>query len=77
VTPVRRLEATPIAEVTVPKIIDHLTAVIDELPAPKIIIGHSAGGAFTQILLDHGKGVAGVALNSAPTEGPGSYRCLR
>jgi hypothetical protein len=32
-------------------------------------MGHSAGGAFTQILLDHGCGVAGVALNSAPTEG--------
>src|SRR3712207_3020482 len=32
-------------------------------------MGHSAGGAFTQILLDHGYGAAGVALNSAPTEG--------
>ncbi len=31
--------------------------------------GHSAGGAFTQILLDHGYGAAGVAINSAPTEG--------
>ena len=29
----------------------------------------SAGGAFTQILLDRGCGAAGVALNSAPTEG--------
>ena len=36
---------------------------------PPIIMGHSAGGAFTQILLDHGYGAAGVALNSAPTEG--------
>jgi hypothetical protein len=32
-------------------------------------MGHSAGGAFVQILLDHGFGAAGVALNSAPTEG--------
>jgi pimeloyl-ACP methyl ester carboxylesterase len=62
-------DPTPIADVTVPKIIEHLTAVIEELPAPPIIIGHSAGGAFTQILLDHGLGAAGVALNSAPTEG--------
>ena len=37
--------------------------------APPIIMGHSAGGAFTQILLDHGYGAAGVAINSAPTEG--------
>jgi pimeloyl-ACP methyl ester carboxylesterase len=43
--------------------------VIDKLPSPPIIMGHSAGGAFTQILLDRGLGAAGVALNSAPTEG--------
>ena len=36
---------------------------------PPILMGHSAGGVFTQILLDHGFGAAGVALNSAPTEG--------
>jgi len=34
-----------------------------------IIIGHSAGGVFNQILLDHGFGAAGVAIDSAPTEG--------
>ncbi|MDF5754369.1 alpha/beta hydrolase [Spongiactinospora sp. TRM90649] len=62
-------DPAPIAEVTVPKIIDHFKAVIGELPTPPIIIGHSAGGAFTQILLDQGYGAAGVALNSAPTEG--------
>ena len=32
-------------------------------------MGHSAGGVFTQILLDHGFGACGVAINSAPTEG--------
>jgi pimeloyl-ACP methyl ester carboxylesterase len=62
-------DPTPIAEVTVPRIIEHLEAVIDGLDAPPILIGHSAGGAFVQILLDHGRGAAGVALNSAPTEG--------
>ena len=30
-----------------------------ELDSPPIIMGHSAGGAFTQILLDHGFGAAG------------------
>ena len=34
-----------------------------------ILIGHSAGGAFTQVVMDHGYGCAGVVLNSAPTEG--------
>src|SRR6188472_3347754 len=44
-------------------------AIVGELESPPIIIGHSAGGVFTQILLDHGFGAAGVVLNSAPTEG--------
>lgn len=62
-------DPTPVVKVTVPAIIEHLESVIRALDAPPIIIGHSAGGAFTQILLDHGLGVAGVAMNSAPTEG--------
>src|SRR3954465_699500 len=62
-------DPTPIIDVTVPQIIAHYEEAIRALPGPPIIIGHSAGGAFTQILLDHGFGAAGVALNSAPTEG--------
>ena len=58
-----------IVDVTVPAIIDKIEGIIRELDRPPIIMGHSAGGAFTQILLDHGFGAAGVALNSAPTEG--------
>jgi pimeloyl-ACP methyl ester carboxylesterase len=42
---------------------------IGKLDRPPIIIGHSAGGVFTQILLDHGFGAVGVAIDSAPTEG--------
>src|SRR4051795_4976013 len=55
--------------VTIPEIVAHLESVVGALDTPPILIGHSAGGAFTQILLDHGYGAAGVALNSAPTEG--------
>lgn len=62
-------DPTPIEQVTVPQIIERFEGVIKELEKPPIIIGHSAGGAFTQILLDHGYGAAGVAINSAPTEG--------
>ena len=32
-------------------------------------MGHSFGGAFTQILLDRGLGAAGVAIDSAPVKG--------
>jgi pimeloyl-ACP methyl ester carboxylesterase len=68
---VEALNADPdiVTAVTVPAIIDKIEKVIQGLDQQPIIIGHSAGGAFTQILLDHGYGAAGVALNSAPTEG--------
>jgi pimeloyl-ACP methyl ester carboxylesterase len=62
-------DPSPILSVTVPQIIEHIETQIRALPEAPIIIGHSAGGAFTQILLDHGFGAAGVAMNSAPTEG--------
>ena len=62
-------DPTPIEHLKVPAIIEHLEAVVGELEQPPITIGHSAGGVFTQILLDHGFGAAGVAINSAPTEG--------
>jgi pimeloyl-ACP methyl ester carboxylesterase len=62
-------DTSPIEALTVPAIVEHLEAVVGALDAPPILIGHSAGGAFTQILLDHGFGAAGVAINSAPTEG--------
>lgn len=62
-------DPTPIADSTAPAIIEQYASAIRALDKPPIIMGHSAGGAFTQVLLDHGFGVAGVALNSAPTEG--------
>jgi pimeloyl-ACP methyl ester carboxylesterase len=62
-------DPTPLETLTAPQIIEHLSAVVGALPKPPILIGHSAGGAFTQVLLDRGYGASAVALNSAPTEG--------
>jgi len=62
-------DPTPIVELTVPRIVEHLESVVKGLETPPIIIGHSAGGVFTQLLLDRGYGASAVALNSAPTEG--------
>jgi pimeloyl-ACP methyl ester carboxylesterase len=62
-------DPSPIEALTVPGVVEHLEAVVGELESPPILIGHSAGGTFVQILLDHGFGAAGVAINSAPTEG--------
>jgi pimeloyl-ACP methyl ester carboxylesterase len=62
-------DPSPLEALTVPAIIAHLETVVERLETPPILMGHSAGGVFTQILLDRGYGAAGVAINSAPTEG--------
>jgi pimeloyl-ACP methyl ester carboxylesterase len=62
-------DPAPIEKVTVQQIIDSLETLVRGLDQPPILIGHSAGGVFVQLLLDRGLGAAGVAINSAPTEG--------
>jgi hypothetical protein len=62
-------DPTPIEKLSVPAVIDHLTEVIGGLERPPILMSHSAGGTFTQLMLDRGYGAVGVTMNSAPTEG--------
>ena len=62
-------DPTPVVNLKLPEVVEKFEGIIGELDKPPIIMGHSAGGAITQILLDHGFGAAGVAINSAPTEG--------
>jgi pimeloyl-ACP methyl ester carboxylesterase len=62
-------DPSPIEALTAPAVIEHLESVVKEVASPPILMGHSAGGAWTQVLMDHGYGAVGVALNSAPTEG--------
>ena len=52
-----------------PAAIDHLTNVIGGLERPPILMVHSAGGVFTQLMLDRGYGAVGVVLDSAPHRG--------
>lgn len=68
------LRANPRKELTKfgPKeIVAHLEREIAKLAEAPILIGHSAGGVFVQHLLDKGLGVAGVAIDPAPTPGIG------
>lgn len=58
-----------IADLTVPATVEHLASIITALPEPPILMGHSFGGALTQLLLARGLGAAGVVIDSAPTEG--------
>ena len=51
-----------------PAVIDHLTEVIGALQRPPILMGHSAGGVFTQLMLDRGRRGRG-RHGLGPTEG--------
>jgi pimeloyl-ACP methyl ester carboxylesterase len=62
-------DPTPIARLSVPAVVQHLESVVRALPTPPVLMGHSAGGAFVQLLLDRGLGASGVAISSAPTQG--------
>lgn len=64
-----RKDPTPIEKATVPATVEYFESEIEKLDRPPIIMGHSFGGLLTQILLDHGYGAAGIAIDSAPTEG--------
>jgi len=61
-----------IAEASVPATLDHLSDVVDSLDQPPIIMGHSFGGTFTQLLVNRGLGAAAVTIDSAPPEGTNS-----
>src|SRR5215203_3901172 len=62
-------DPSPIEALTIPAVVEHLEGIVGELENPPIIMGHSAGGLLTQILLDYAYGAAGVAIDSAPAEG--------
>jgi pimeloyl-ACP methyl ester carboxylesterase len=64
-----RRDPSGIEHLGITEIVDNYDAIIRELDTPPIIMGHSFGGAFTQILLDRGLGAAGVAIDSAAVKG--------
>jgi alpha-beta hydrolase superfamily lysophospholipase len=64
-----RRDPSPIARLSVDAILDHYERIIRGLDSPPVIMGHSFGGAFVQVLLDRGLGAAGVAVASATVRG--------
>ena len=65
----QREHGDDIAGLGVEEIVDHYAGIIGALDEPPVIVGHSFGGLFTEMLLDRGLGVAGVALEPAPFKG--------
>ncbi|WP_055545174.1 alpha/beta hydrolase [Streptomyces kanamyceticus] len=64
-----RDDPSPLVDLGVREIFDHLGEVIGALDAKPIIIGHSFGGVFVQLLLDTGYGTAGVSVDGAAVKG--------
>jgi pimeloyl-ACP methyl ester carboxylesterase len=64
-----RDDPSPLADLGVREVLDHLTQVISDLPEPPILIGHSFGGTFAQMLLGAGYGSAGISVDGAAVKG--------
>lgn len=58
-----------LATLGVKEIVDHYEKIIRAEQEPPILIGHSFGGLFVQMLLDRGVGACGVSIDSAPPKG--------
>jgi pimeloyl-ACP methyl ester carboxylesterase len=58
-----------VAGVGVREVMDHLTEVISELDSPPVIMGHSFGGTFAQLLVGNGLGSAAVSIDGAGVKG--------
>jgi pimeloyl-ACP methyl ester carboxylesterase len=50
-------------------IVEDYERIVRSLDEPPILIGHSFGGLFVQLLVDRGLGAAGIAIDSAPPKG--------
>jgi alpha-beta hydrolase superfamily lysophospholipase len=68
---VERLRANtePYDRVGMAEVIDHYAEIIGKLDSPRIIMGHSFGGASAEVLIDRGSGAAGVAIDPAGVKG--------
>ena len=64
-----RRDPSPLRGLSITDAVDHYDKIIRGLDRPPIIMGHSFGGLFAQLLLDRGLGAAGVALGTAAPKG--------
>jgi len=64
-----RRDPSPMARHNGKMIAAHYEGIIRGMPSRPIIMGHSFGGGFTQLMLDRGLGAAGVPIDSATVRG--------
>jgi pimeloyl-ACP methyl ester carboxylesterase len=64
-----RADPTPLTKLSIETVLDYFDGLIRKLDAPPIIMGHSFGGLFTQLLTYRGLGSAGVAIDPGAPAG--------
>ena len=64
-----RADPSPLVGLGISDIVEHYDRIARSLDEPPILIGHSFGGLFVQLLLDRGVAAAGIAIDSAPPKG--------
>jgi non-heme chloroperoxidase len=57
------------AGVGIEQVIDHVAGIVEALPVPPVLVGHSFGGLVVQALLARGLGRAGIAIDPAQIRG--------
>ncbi|MBI3509254.1 MAG: alpha/beta hydrolase [Bacteroidetes bacterium] len=73
-TALRKNPDPALGKLTFGEVIKHLSDFIDKLPEKPILIGHSMGGLAVQKLISLDKGVAAVAIDTAPPKGIFSFK---
>jgi pimeloyl-ACP methyl ester carboxylesterase len=64
-----RRDPSPLHGLSITDVVDHYDGIIRPLDRPPIVVGHSFGGLFAQLLADRGLGSAVVALDTAAPKG--------
>jgi pimeloyl-ACP methyl ester carboxylesterase len=64
-----RSDPSPLRGLGITEIVDHYERIIRSLDEPPILVGHSFGGLFVEILLDRGLGAAGIVIDGAAPKG--------
>ncbi|MFJ9564575.1 alpha/beta hydrolase [Streptomyces fuscichromogenes] len=64
-----RANPESIADHGIDDVVEHYAALIAELPAPPVLIGHSFGGMIAQKLLGQDRAAAAVAIDAAQIKG--------
>ena len=64
-----RANPEALADHGISEVTDHYAKIIEQLPAPPILVGHSFGGMIAEKLLGEGYGAGAIAIDAAQIKG--------